>query len=345
MDSAKGKDIVVVIDLMRHGPKAEAGNMNAVLSPEGERAALEAGRKLAENLPGDGSFSLKGYHTRQDRSKRTVELIKAGYDGALKSRGKKPVPYKVLAAGSRSDAMLSDDEIVVDLTPRKHPLFHGDLEEVKSVHPEGLGELQVDYLRQKYPGEPNPRAYVKGLPAREKEIVLDEAENYSVRVAIKNGDFSRVSAGMIAKDVLHHVQAASRLKSGSRVAVAIVGHEPSLSAFVKECVDAHDNTTGKSQQGFDTLEAAGGAFRPLETLRTVIRIDKDGQQTIETMFLNPTRMPGKSVQLNTEGMAERAKEYRARYGIVRPEERAEWIESIKPGASKPVPLDTPRIKQ
>ena len=282
---------ILEVRFMRHAPKAEAGKQTASLSEAGREAARQYGRDLAES---QGSAAnpkrIKILFSGEQRARETAEIIRDAYYEKLTEMGGKPDLARTIGFN--------------DIGERGHPLFTPRaMPEVANDLPGGSFQaVQKEFLKQRFTGQ-DPTAAFNALSSAEKTAVLAETESATVKTALQYPRYSRLNAGMLARQY-QPLAAYARIAPPGETLVLVVTHEPSLSAFETHCIT-------KSGAVLTESPASLGAFEPLESINVVVATEPNGLVTTNVSFSNPARAEGGTPQLNSAQVNQLAREFRS----------------------------------
>lgn len=122
--------------------------------------------------------------------------------------------------------------------------------------------------------------------------------------------YKKEVAGSHAAEVLHNMELAKRLKSGSQVLRPAGTHGGNMELFLQQAL-VRENENGEIQEGFKDLEEIGGDFDPSEAFTVDIETDMNGDnKELLFSFDNKKRPSAKKMYLDKEKIIELAEFYK-----------------------------------
>lgn len=247
-----GKNVVVDIDLLRHPAKdPQTGD----LTEQGKRDFLD---KL--NTEYDPSFTIYKFylspHKRPQQLKETLQsfLEKKGISTTIRNK----------------DKLLS---YMQGLTLQTQAAILGEL-----VARGVLSEEDSQYIREKNKDIPAYEPATRAFEEAGNRMLIEEffEQNFP------NSEFSGRDIGQdIARLVQHFRVLTSRLHSGSKVKIILIGHSGVIEHFLKLMyIQRHPEVLSK------TVDVArmGGLLEPMEGPNIIITSNSSGKQTAQLKF-------------------------------------------------------------
>jgi hypothetical protein len=125
----------------------------------------------------------------------------------------------------------------------------------------------------------------KEISKKAQEAVMNELIQLDTPEAIQ---YKKEAAGALASVVVHYIEVAHRLKSGSRVLLPAGTHGGVMEFLLEQALIRKDDE-GNEILGFKNIEDIGGAFSPSESYDVDVQTDENGKLKPITVNLGNRR--------------------------------------------------------